>query len=267
MYKMGLIFYSFSSLCHSAPLPQFQAPICLNKLNEKEKETQKFRLAIDVFKAANRSYTDPEGLWNQQYLQENSEVSQALKEFSNGKRGQSLKNLHPEKKTVQDLHLELVKSGFTWKMVPLLVDQGGDKKYWKLDGAQTTNEKDPDVVMMHIYIHADGGMVRIKASGIPDKTAKYPKRLPHVVMAVLKKIDPSLCHGTLCNYDTSYDNEAFKVTREGVAGPKAPTLKYGFRPLFKETTPYAKEQNNLAEDFYMDLVHTLLKINCPDLIN
>lgn len=264
MHKLFLNLYFIISFCQAASVPDFQPPFCINEQSEAEKEARKLRLAIEIYKATKRAYNDPEGVWDQQYLRQNPEIEECLKEFSEGKRGQSLAHIQPEGKTAQALHIDLIKKGFTWKTVPLLVDQGGDKKYWKVNGDQTSNEKDPQVVKMHIYTHRDGSMVRIKASGVPDKAAKYPKRPPHVVMAVLKNFGPAQCQGKFCNYDTSYDNEAFKVTREGMAGPKAPSAKYGFRHPFKNNTPFSRELNCAAEDIYMDLVHTSLKTNCPE---
>ncbi|AIK95982.1 hypothetical protein [Candidatus Odyssella acanthamoebae] len=266
MDRIFFSFYVLGSFGYSAPAPEFQDALCFDNQNEATKQNRKLRLAIEIYKATKRKYSDPHGIWDQHYLKENPEIEKSLKEFGEGKRGHSLARIQPEGKTAQALHDELVKEGFSWKAVPLLVDQGADKRYWKLNGEQTADEKDPDVVKMHIYTHRDGGMVRIKASGVPDKTAKYPKRVPHVVMAVLKNFDPAQCRGESCSYDTSYDNEAFKVTREGMAGPKAASIKYGFRYPFKNNTSYSQELNRLAEDIYMDLVHTNLKTNCPNLL-
>ncbi len=264
MHKLFLSFGFLGSFCHSGSGPEFQPPFCVNEKSEAAKQVRKSRLAIQVYKATKRKYTDPKGVWDQRYLKENPEIEKSLKEFVEGKRGRSLARIQPEGKTAQALHQELINQGFSWKTVPLLVDQGPHKQYWKLSGDKTTNENDPEVVKMHIYTHQDGGMVRVKASGVPDKTAKYPKRSPHVVMAVLKNFDPSQCKRGICIYDTSYENEAFKVTREGMAGPKAASNNYGFRQPFKNNTSYARELNRLAEDIYMDLVHTDLKTGCPN---
>ncbi|MBW8309046.1 MAG: hypothetical protein K0M45_05345 [Candidatus Paracaedibacteraceae bacterium] len=264
MYKLFLSFGFIGSFCQSGSGPQFQPPFCVDEKSETAKQARKFRLAIETYKATRRKYTDPRGIWDQRYLKENPDIEKSLKEFTAGKRGQSLTHIQLEGKTAQALHEELIQHGFNWKTVPLVVDQGPNKRYWKLNGDKTSNENDPEVVKMHIYTHQDGGMVRIKACGVPDKTAKYPKRSPHVVMAVLKNFDPSQCKRGWCNYDTSYDNEAFKVTREGMAGPKAASDLYGFRRPFKKETPYTQELNRLAEDIYMDLVHTNLKTDCPN---
>lgn len=259
MRKILLSFCFIYSFSHAASLPDFQAPVYIEKQDGSEEETQKFRLAIEIYKATHRSYTDSKSMWDQEYLRENPDIEKALNQFSQGKRAQSLKNIHPEGKTAKDLHFDLIKEGFTWKEIPLLVDQGAEKKYWKLNGEQTFDEKDPQVVKMHIYTHPDGGMVRIKASGVPDKMAKYSKRCPHVVIAVLKNFDSAQCQGNSCHYDTSYDNEAFKVTCEGMAGPKASSSKYGFKSPIENDASYNKKLNRFAEDVYMDLVHTHLK--------
>lgn len=260
MYKILFVFSFIYSFSYAASFPDFQSPVNLKKLDGWDQETQRFRLAIHVYKATHKNYTDTASLWDQKYIQENPDIATALHEFTQGKRAQSLKNIHPEGKTAKALHLDLIKNGFSWKAVPLLVDQGLEKKYWQLDGEQTINATDPHVVKMHIYIHPDGAMVRIKASGIPDKTAKYSKRCPHVVMAVLKSFDFTQCEGNACNYDTSYDNEAFKVTCEGMAGPKAPSQQHGFKSPVENDTSYNRELSRFAEDVYMDLVHTNLKI-------
>lgn len=265
MYKFLFIFYFIYSFSHATSFPDFQAPTCINKHEELPDETQKFRLAIHVYKSTHKNYTEITSLWDQDYLQKNPDIATALHEFAQGKRAQSLKNIHPKGKTAKDLHLDLIKEGFVWKAVPLLVDQGSEKKYWKLNGEQTSDVADPQVVKMHIYIHPDGGMVRIKASGIPDKAAKYSKRCPHAVMAVLKSFDFTQCEGNACNYDTSYDNEAFKVTSEGMAGPKASSPKYGFKLPIENDLFYTEKLNQFAEDVYMDLVHITLKTDDFDM--
>jgi hypothetical protein len=264
MYKIILSIFFFTSLGQATSGPNFQAPLCIKEPNNTQEEIQKIRLAIEVYKATKRKYTDSEGLWDQLYLQNNPHIVKALDEFSQGKRGRSVASLHPKEKTAQALHNELIRKGFTYKTVPLVVDHSPhQKKYWKITGEQTTNKEDPEVVKMHIYTHPDGGMVRIKASGHPDKAAKYSKRVAHVVMSVLINFDPADCQGEVCSYDTSYDNEAFKII-EGTAGPKAPSPRYGFKQFIKNNTPKCEKLNRIAEDIYADLIHTPLKTDCPN---
>lgn len=259
---MFLYFCFLVSVCNAEPSVGFQTPFCVAKQNKIEQETEKLRLAIETYKASKRKYTDPDGVWDQQYLKQNIDISNALKEFSEKRRGQSLSRINPEGKTANALHIDLIKQGFTWEDVPL--QTGKRRKYWKINGDKTEDEKDPQVVKMRIYTHQDGAIVRIKAGGIPDKKGKYPRRSPHMVMAVLKNFDPAKCTKESCNYDTSYDNEAFKVTREGDPGPKGPLRKHGMRYPFINKTPHAKKLNQAVENTYMDLVHTNLETDCPE---
>lgn len=264
MSKIFVFVCFLTSLCKADFTPDFQAPFCIIRQNKVEKEAEKFRLAIETYKATKRKYTDPKGVWDQQYLKKNPEIAYALKEFSEKKRGQSLSRIQTEGKTAKDLHTILSNEGFSWKDVSLQAGKGHQKKYWKIDGNKTENKQDPNVVKMRIYTHRDGAIVRIKACGIPDKKGKSPRRSPHIIMAVLKSIDSQLCDKESCNYDTSYANEAFKVTQEGDPGPKGPSIKYGLRLPFKNDTHHAKTLNQVVENTYMDLVHTNLKTDCPE---
>lgn len=263
MYRVFLSFCFLNAYCNAESLHDFQKPFCVTRQNKTEQETEKLRVAIEIYKASKRKYTDPDGIWDQQYLKKHTDITNALREFSEKKRGQSLLKIHPERKTAASLHLELVKEGFTWKDVPLQSGQG--KKYWLVNGDKTENEKNSHVIKMRIYTHKDGAIVRIKAAGIPDKTGKNPRRSPHVVMAVLKNLDSGLCsNDEPCNYDISYANEAFKITREGNPGPKGPSRQHGFRHPFPNKTSHARKLNQVAENAYMGLVHTNLETDCPE---
>lgn len=262
MYRIFLLFCILIGCCKAESTPNFQAPFCIRKQNKTEQEAEKLRLAIEIYKATKRKYTDPNGIWDQQYLKENPEIANALKEFSEKRRGQSLSHIHVEGKTAKDLHIDLVKEGFTWKDVPLKAGKG--HQYWKINGDKTKDEQDSNIVKMRIYTHRDGAMVRIKSCGIPDKMGKTPRRSPHVIMAILKSFDSAACGKESCNYDTSYANEAFKVTQEGDPGPKDPSRKHGLRYPLGNNTPHARMLNRVAKNAYMDLVHTNLKTDCPE---
>lgn len=241
----------------------FQRPLCFKTNNKDENASQKYTTVIQLYKATFKDPQDSESVWDQGYLQHNPHVLEAIHDFRKGRRAQTLKHVNLEGKTAQELHKELLSLGFFWTKSPL---RASFKKqtYWLIDGKTTKDLHHKNIVYLHFYIHADGSLVRIKAAGIPDFRGKHPRRAAHAVKVVLLNTDSNLCQKTVCQYDTSYQNEAFKVTNENQPVPKAPSPKFGLKlPQSARSIAMDKQWARVIKNAVMNLAHTNLKTNCP----
>ncbi len=243
-------------------IADFQAPFCYKKQNRDENATRKYTTVIRLYKATFKDIFNAESVWDQDYLQDNPHIVEAIRDFQKGKRAQTLKKISLENKTAEELHKELLKLGFVWQKVPL---RASFKKrtYWLIGGQTTKNPNHKHVVNLHLYIHEDGSLVRIKAAGVPDVRGKHPRRAAHAVKVVLLNVAPDLCKNNECQYDTSYQNEAFKVTNDNQPVPKAPSQKFGLKLPQGTLTTLGKRRTRVIQNVVMNLAHTNLKTPCP----
>ena len=244
--------------------PHFQHPFCYKKNNKDEYSAQKYTKVIQLYKATFKDPKDPESVWDQIYLQNNPHIFEAIQDFKKGRRAQTLKKVDLEGKTAQEIHKELLSLGFFWTKVPL---RASFKKqtYWLTDGKTTKDPNHKNVVFTHFYTHIDGSLVRVKVAGVPDLRGKHPRRSPHATKAALLNTDPNLCEKSNCLYDTTYQNEAFKVTNENQPVPKAPSAKYGLKLPQNPESALNKQKARIIKNAVMNLAHTNLKTDCPQL--
>ncbi|NCP61651.1 MAG: hypothetical protein GW748_06345 [Alphaproteobacteria bacterium] len=240
----------------------FQHPFCFKTNNKDENAAQKYTKVIQLYKATFKAPKDPESVWDPIYLQKNPHIFEAIQEFETGRRAQTLKQVNLEGKTAQEIHTELLKLGFFQTKLPL---RASFKKqtYWLTNGKTTKDPDHKNLVYTHFYTHADGSLVRIKAAGIPDFRGKHPRRSPHAIKAVLLNTDPNLCQRKNCNYDTSYQNEAFKVTNENRPVPKAPSAKCGLKLPPNTGSSLDEQKADVIKNAVMNFAHTNLKTTCP----
>jgi hypothetical protein len=191
-------------------------PSCLAKPDPIKPAPNK-KIVNHVDMAAQQPYLSPYSLWDQETLRDNPKLSEALKEYSEGRRGLSVKNLNLANKTPQAIHHALLDKGFKHSRAPLLVNANDkNKDYWRKDGTTTKSKVGKDLVYMDTYYHKDGGLVRVKPQGIPDP--RHPRNQPHAAKSVVYAAN-----------DTSWQNEAFKVSNKGYPIPKAPTKEAGLK--------------------------------------
>jgi hypothetical protein len=186
--------------------------------------------------AVAKGHGDPAGIWDQKVLKENVRLRQRLDDFKSGSVGSSVRDLDLSKKSPEDLHKLLIANGFQHKREPL----SAGNEYKRRDGSTTPDPNDPENVHHDIYTHQDGGMVRVKPEGDPDSPFR-PE--PHASKSVV-----------FAPHETSFPSEAFKVTNQGIAVPKAPGERYGLR--FLETSSSDSSENAGYADTLMRLAHT-----------
>lgn len=183
-------------------------------------------------KALTQKWTSPEGVWHQETIARRKNIGKALEEYEKGLRGASVATLDLRDKSPEQIHTFLLKAGFHHDRRPLVAGSEGEERlYWKMDGTKTANRNDPNLMPIDIYVHADGGVVRVKPMGVPD--VKFPTP-PEYAKAVLLTLTPKYSHRTRKKeLDTTYRNEAFKVNTMGMAIPKGPSLGGGIKLLHR----------------------------------
>ena len=180
------------------------------------------------------------------------------------KRGQSLRKIKPKSYSADTLNSELESLGFIKKTVALSASFK-PARWWLTNGGKTDKKNHPEVVPMTIYVHKDGSMVRVKPQGIPDSSDTALRRRPHFVRSVLLKPDFDLCNHRTCEPDSSWENEAFKVTEDFIPVPKAPARQYGMNLEIHPVAGTQKERfNEVLKDLSMEMVHQSLQINCEN---
>lgn len=240
-----------------------QNPVCFKTRNADEKATFDYSYVIRLYKSSFLNPSHKNSLWDQGFLKSHPHVAESLKDFKAGRIGKSVTKISLEDKSATELHKDLIKKGFRWFSVPLMASIK-QKNYWLFGGDSTRDVNHPRVVKMIIYVHKDGGIVRIKPRGVPDLSAKHPRRSAHAVKAVLLSFNPDQCVGNTCDYDTSYQNESFKVSNDNQPIPKAPSPKYGLKVPFDSPKGHQKDINRLVKNVVMNLAHTNIKTNCLD---
>ena len=263
--QFAILLISTSLVNAQEGAPQFQPPYCVVKPNHTEAQNEKLRMGLAVFRATLQRFDAEQSVWRRDYLEKHPAIVKALNEFEAGKIGHSLQTISFEGKTAEQLHQELLAKEFRWITKPLSAPtQGRRRQYWKVDGKKTTDPRDKNVVLVHLYVHQDGSLIRIKAAGVPDPKGRCPRRAPHDIKSVLLNFNPASCEKGVCKYDTTESNEAFKVTEDNRHIPKAPTEAAGFKIPIVGHSSHARKLKQVAGDMLMELSHTPLKTVCPE---
>lgn len=234
-------------------------------------------LILDLLKGANialarvkDSSHDRNGLWDKEFLRTHDRQAQKLNAFrlrriANSVRTIVLTNFTPEK-----LHDHLIKSGFRHKRLPLSIFCNSKNVFVLNDGGTTENPKHLRIVPHDFYLHADGGFVRVKPQGIAAASCNARRRQPHASKGVV--LDATItCTDAArknCDWNSSFENEAFKISANGVALPKAPTKDAGFLPLHQDKLVSASKnpfqlqaQNEGYTNMLMALAHADLVVD------
>lgn len=177
--------------------------------------TAQERLSAALF--AEQLKKDPDGVWDASVR---AEVLQAVKDFKAGKR---LPNGFAYGASVKDLDLR----GMTPARVEAVLKERGFVRYDDVvrKDAKPVFDKDGKTIPQIVYIHPDGGTVRIKPLGDPT-SAKRPQ--PHLSKSVRYPYDGDR---------RDFKAEGFKVDMAGRPLPKAPSdLKNPYRGTPLEET-------------------------------
>jgi hypothetical protein len=182
---------------------------------------------------------DPDAVWSDTL---DPEVRQSVQEYKSGKTlatgqvyGASVKALDLRGKTAAEIDEILLNRGFK-RFADVIRDPKTHQPLLDASGRQTP---------MIVYVHADGGMVRVKPQG--DPTSKF-------------RPQPDLSKSVRHPYDADYrdySREAFKVDSLGRPLPKSPAdLKNPY-----EGTPL----KDTFADGWADTVHIDVKVAVPSM--
>lgn len=242
--------------------PGHKLEVCFTEFTAAEKKRGLINVVIDTYQSSLLSPNSNESLWDHDFLKQHPDYKIALDEYLKDKRGHKIKSLDLHHKTAQEIHSILTKEGFKHKRTPLMVRKTVLKDrgyYWLNNGEMTTDPKHADLVVMDIYVHDDGSMVRVKPESTPDHSKRTALRFPHYSKNVLLKLDDVCDDKKVCTKDISYTNEAFKLTREGNPLPKNIKAESGFRFLYPKNN---KRKRAMQADVVMNLIHFNLPTQC-----
>ena len=192
-------------------------------------------MAIGATKATIAIKQNPfstEAIWDQNYLKEDTEVAELIKKFMEGKYAQKAKELNFRDARKEEIVKKLLENNFKRRepngRVDELLGKGKDREF------QDAGE---------IYVHEDGSMVRVK-----DSSAKRHYRpQAYVVKAALKnKAGP-----------VTWQNEAFKVSKDGGPIPKGPKQSQGLS--IHAPSSLGPDEDKGWIDLIMEEAHTDIK--------
>lgn len=164
-----------------------------------------------------------------------SVVSERFSAFEQDALGLSVKHFRLSGKTAAALHSALVAASFTHMRVPLVAERQADgaARFRRIDGTATSDRRDPALVPVDMYVHMDGGFVRVYPMGDPRRRAVPGAGAPFATKGVLFekpswKVDPASGQRYLA-CETGFSNEAFLVTDDGHPVPKSRRAIYGLK--------------------------------------
>lgn len=180
-----------------------------------------------------------------------------VNQFNRGEIGAKAKNLKLRGLRADAIHALLMNDGFRHRRVALVVGAGEGNLYWRKSGEKQVGVPTEDTMLpMDIYDAPDGSVIRIKAWGIPDPTGKTPRTFPHISKSVVFDRNESCVLFVFdCHINTTWENEAFKVSDTGAAIPKSPNIKDGMK--------VPPNLSNEAKNRWIDNVMTEAHIDLP----
>lgn len=150
----------------------------------------------------------------------------AIDAYQRGELGASVRRVELTWRTPERAHAKLIAAGFWPRRFGIAdaTNRSGQRR-WRLApfGSVDAGHDDPLLAAEHVYVHADGGVVRLFtgacAIGSFEVTDEAWAR-----KSVL--FDPPASRG---NAKVSLDDEAFAVTDDGVPLPKSPRADHGVK--------------------------------------
>lgn len=233
----------------SAPYGGRTPEICFKEFTSSERKRREIEVILASYDSLLKPYDHKDSLWDPQFLKDHPEYANALRDYRKGKRGQKARQVKLEGLSPEEIHQLLLKEGFIHHREPLR-QSFKKSKAWEDDQTLDSKDKQPHGVMMDVYTHKDGSRIRVKPSSIPDYERRTPLRFPHYSLSVMLDLK---------HLEGGYDQEAFKLTKQGHPVPRAPTPNVGFRFIFKDDEKFKRR---LQADVAMGAVHFLLPSTC-----
>ena len=174
---------------------------------------------------------------HQAYQAVNAEarIRERVRAFESGRLGTSVRMLDLSVMPPRRLYASLVARGFTHRRAALLAHRGkrGEAHYRRCDGHTTTDPNDPEIVPVDVYVHPDGGFVRVFPLGDPlwpiAPDPATPWAYAGILLELPKQREDRFTGALQLDFDASVANEACKVSRSGHAIPRGPRRAHGLR--------------------------------------
>jgi hypothetical protein len=152
-------------------------------------------------------------------------LSELVERYRFDEVARSVKDLRLAGQSLRETHVLLETRGFVLRAEAIAGEcaPDGARQWVRRDGSATVNRADAELVPVDCYVHHDGGMVRVFPLGDP-RGRLVPAGKPAAIKSVLFE---SAEHAA--EADTSFRNEAFRVTNDGDPVPKSSRTSYGLR--------------------------------------
>jgi|ERR1700722_128184 hypothetical protein len=162
-------------------------------------------------------------------------LRESVRGFEAGDRGRSVKDLHLANRSPGEVGAELLEKGFVRKKTKLLAERGRrGEQQWRLRTGDPTADPDaPTIVPVELYVHPDGGIVRLYPFGDPLVPVAEDPQTPWATVGILIEpaafgVNPSTAERTV-DGDLSPGNEACHVTEGGCPVPRSARLAHGLK--------------------------------------
>lgn len=192
-------------------------------------------MSLGVQKAIDSIKKDPfseESVWDQAFLKRDTEIVNILKKFIAGEYAQKAKNLKLDNMSKDAIIKKLLSEGFEKK-----------EPEGRMDGLFGRSKDREFQDSGDIYVNADGSMIRVKDYSL---TRKYRPQA-YTIKAVLKNPTGPV----------TWQNEAFKVTKDGYPVPKSPRQNHGMKIHAPNSTNPDEDKGWI--DLIMEEVHVDIK--------
>jgi hypothetical protein len=152
-------------------------------------------------------------------------IRERIEAYESGQAGASVRAIDLTVMPARRLYTALVARAFVHRRCPFVAHRGrrGEPYYLRGDGTSTVDPNDPTIVPVDVYVHADGGFVRVFPAG--DPPTAYAGVL---LVAPSPREDPFTGQVTL-DFDASPSNEACRISARGHAVPRGPRQVHGLR--------------------------------------
>jgi hypothetical protein len=160
-------------------------------------------------------------------------ATQRLEAFRHGEIGASVVRLELEGQWLSAVRDMLRAAGFELLTRPLIAGRNaaGAPLFRCLDGSSSTDPADPKRVPVEVFVHRDAGFVKVYPLGDPCRRAVPESGVPFAIKGVLFQAPRVRKRGeaSWLDADTTFANEAFRVTNDGLPVPKSRRAIYGLK--------------------------------------
>lgn len=236
------------------PYPGTEKPSCLARGQERERSPSWEKGLAAASRALNKDVFEEGSVWDLSFLEKRPKLKKALEEFLEKKRGMSVKDLDLTGLSPEKIHEILINKGFLHMREPLTAGLSkGKVRYWRRDGSYGFDRQEKGLVPHDIYVHPDGGLVRVKPEGVPNP--KYPQAAPAYSKSVLLNLEQKHHHQLAKKVPkTTYRNQAFKVGLKGQPLPKGPNRQFGLRMLYSKEILKENEERQQEQRGWVDAI-------------